>query len=79
MRAKSVLHVEYEVFNAILDSDLIAEVVEAIKESLVPEHDSVAEKRFEEGVRNAAKYIHNLAERRLHRLPEDHLDFKPKE
>ena len=78
MRAKSVPHVEYEVFNALLDSDIIAEVVAQVKTMMVPAEDSVAEKRFDEGVKNAAQYILNLAERRLHRLPEDHHDYQQK-
>jgi hypothetical protein len=78
MRAKSVPHVEYEVFNALLDSDIIAEVVAQVKTMMVPAEDSVAEKRFDEGVKNAAQYILNLAERRLHRLPEDHPDYQQK-
>lgn len=78
MRAKSVPHVEYEVFNALLDSDIIAEVVAQVKTMMVPAEDSVAEKRFDEGVKNAAQYILNLAERRLHRLPEDHPEYQQK-
>ncbi len=46
MRAKTVTHVEYEVFNAILDSNLIAETVNELKMELVPEGDKVAKKRF---------------------------------
>ncbi len=42
MRAKSVVHVEWEVFNAILDSEHIAEAVEDIKVELVPQGDKVA-------------------------------------
>ena len=40
MRAKTVTHVEYEVFNAILDSNLIAETINELKMELVPEGDS---------------------------------------
>ena len=46
MRAKSVVHVEYEVFKAILDSELIGEAVSDIHLDLVPTGDKVAEKRF---------------------------------
>ena len=79
MRAKSVVHVEYEVFKSILDSEIIAETIEDIKGELVPENDKVAEKRFDEGVKSASKYILNLLERRKHRLPEEHTDFQLKE
>jgi hypothetical protein len=79
MRAKSVVHVEYEVFKSILDSEIIAETIEDVKGELVPENDKVAEKRFNEGVKSASKYILNLLERRKHRLPEEHTDFQLKE
>tara|TARA_R110002020_G_scaffold282188_6_gene497871 strand:- start:4026 stop:4265 length:240 start_codon:yes stop_codon:yes gene_type:complete len=79
MRAKSVVHVEYEVFKSILDSEIIAETIEDVKGELVPENDKVAEKRFNEGVKSASKYILNLLERRKHRLPEEHTDFEAKE
>jgi len=75
MRAKTVTHVEYEVFNAILDSDLIAEAVNELKLELVPNGDKIAQKRFEEGVKSAAQYIENLADRRKHRLPQEHEDY----
>ena len=78
MRAKSVVHVEYEVFNALLDSDLIAEVVADLKMEMVPNNDCVAEKRFEDGVKSASQYILNLADRRLHRLPENHVNYQAK-
>ncbi len=78
MRAKTVTHVEYEVFNAILDSGLIAEIVNELKIDLVPEGDNVAQKRFEEGVKSAAQYIDNLAHRRKHRLPQEHQDYQRK-
>ena len=79
MRAKSVVHVEWEVFNAILDSEDIAEAVEDIKLELVPQGDKVAEKRFNEGVKSASNYILNLLNRRNHRLPENHPNFVVKE
>tara|TARA_R110001592_G_C13184109_1_gene751393 strand:+ start:3170 stop:3409 length:240 start_codon:yes stop_codon:yes gene_type:complete len=79
MRAKSVVHVEYEVFKSILDSEIIAETIEDIKGELVPENDKVAEKRFEDGVKSASQYILNLLDRRRHRLPEEHTDFEAKE
>ena len=79
MRAKTKTHVEYEVFKAILDSNYIAEVIEDVQLGMVPAEDAVAKKRFEEGVKSAAQLITNLMERRVHRLPEEHPDFKGKE
>lgn len=79
MRAKTQVHVEYEVFKAILDSEAIGELIEDLKLELVPSGDKVAAKRFNEGVKSASSFIHNLLERRIHRLPEKHIDYKKKE
>jgi len=73
------VHVEYEVFKAILDSEAIGELIEDLKLELVPSGDKVAAKRFNEGVKSASSFIHNLLERRIHRLPEKHIDYKKKE
>ncbi len=78
MRVKTQIHVEYEVFKALLDSDYIGEVMVDVKNELVPNNDEIALKRFNEGVKSAAKLIHNLMERRIHRLPQDHPDFHEK-
>ena len=74
MRAKTIPHVEYEIFQHILNEIDIT----IVKESLVPRGDKVAEERFEKGFESAAKLINNLCERRLHRLPEQHPDYKEK-
>jgi len=79
MRAKTQIHVEYEVFKTILDSELVAEYVDDLKTELVPNGDTIAEKRFNEGIISAGKLIHNLMERRRHRLPQDHEDYVGKE
>ena len=71
MRAKTIPHVEYEIFNNLLDTVDIT----AVKQSLVPRGDKVAEERFEKGFESAAKLINNLCERRLHRLPKQHRDY----
>jgi hypothetical protein len=75
MRAKTVPHVEYEIFMHLLKSIDVAEV----RERMVPNGDDVAERRFTQGVESAAQLIHNLCVRRQHRLPEEHEDFQPKE
>ena len=41
--------------------------------------DEVSKKRFETGITNVAKLISNLADRRKHRLPKNHSDYKQKE
>lgn len=75
MRAKTVPHVEYEIFQYILDNINIKQV----KDKMCPEGDKVAEDRFNKGYSSVAKLINNLCERRLHRLPKDHVDYTEKE
>ena len=74
MRAKTIPHVEYEIFNHVLDTVDI----EPLRRRLCPAGDTVAKERFEKGFESAAKLINNLCERRLHRLPEQHPDYKEK-
>ena len=45
MRAKSTIHVEYEVCRAILESPELAVVIGQVKSRLVPMGDNVAEKK----------------------------------
>jgi|TARA_R110002051_G_C8654167_1_gene488032 hypothetical protein len=75
MRAKTIPHVEYEIFKYILDNIDIREV----KNNMCPEGDTYAEDRFDKGYVSAANFINNLCERRLHRLPKDHVDYVEKE
>ena len=67
-RAKSVTHVEFEVFRHVLETIDVAD----LRDLMVPEGDTVAEKRFDSGVKSAAELIANLAMRRQHKLPQDH-------
>ena len=73
MRAKTVPHVEYEILKHIIaELDILA-----VKEKMVTDEHSAT--RFEKGATNVAKLIQNLADRRTHRLPKDHLDYEVKE
>lgn len=73
MRAKSVVHVEYEILIHLLDEiDL-----QDLEEHMVK--DKVSRKRFDDGAKKVFTLINNLAERRTHRLPQDHEDYKVKE
>tara|TARA_Y100001963_G_scaffold125738_1_gene177598 strand:+ start:989 stop:1216 length:228 start_codon:yes stop_codon:yes gene_type:complete len=73
-RAKTVIHAEYEILQLITDCiDL-----EALRDRMVPDGDTVAAKRFDGGAENVANLINNLASRRRHRLPKDHLDYQAK-
>lgn len=78
MRAKSTIHVEYEVCRAILESPEIAVVIGQVKSRLVPLNDELAEKRFNAGTKSLSQLLQNIVDRRLHRIPKDHPDYTPK-
>ena len=42
-RIKTVTHGEYEIANAILDSDIIAQAVQRVRYDMVPEKDEVGQ------------------------------------
>ena len=77
-RARSVAHVEYE----ILDWIGRRAWLDDLKLSMTPwkngQKDEVAEKRFRKGAENICKYLENMMERRQHKLPKDHDDYKEK-
>ena len=79
MRAKTTLHVEYEIVKALLDSKEIGIVIEMVKENMVPVDDETVEKRFNRGVKSVSQLLRNIADRRLHRLPKNHPDYRGKE
>ena len=74
-RAASIPHAEYEIIWALLLTEefALAELIE----DMAP--DEVSEKRFKQAARNVREMMQNMAQRRTHRLPEDHLDYTPKE
>lgn len=73
MRAKTIPQAEYEILRVILrDIDL-----ERLREAMAK--DDVSAERFDKAAVNVARLVSNLAERRRHRLPEDHHRYKPKE
>tara|TARA_R100001015_G_C4634634_1_gene201558 strand:+ start:2842 stop:3075 length:234 start_codon:yes stop_codon:yes gene_type:complete len=74
-RARSVTHVEYEILDWIgrklwLDGLMV---------EMVPKGDKVAEKRFRKGATNISGYLQNMMERRQHKLPKDHDNYKERE
>jgi hypothetical protein len=79
MRAKTTTHVEYEVVKAILNSKEIGMVIERAKADMVPVNDDVAEKRFNNGAQMVAQLLQNIAQRRLHRIPSNHPDYRGKD
>ena len=78
MRAKTVIHVEYEILKAILQSKEIGMVIERVKADMVPLNDTAAEKRFTKGVNQSAQFIRGMIDRRTHRLPLIHPDYAKK-
>lgn len=78
-RIRTVMHGEYEILQALMDSQLIAETLVALKYSMVPENDEVAEKRWNSSVASVAQYMQNMSDRRLHRLPKNHPNYREKE
>ena len=75
MRAKTIPHVEYEILKHIL-----AEVdISDVELEMIPNGDEVAQTRFNSGARSCLRLLNNLMERRLHRLPKEHRDYRVKE
>ena len=78
-RIRTVTHGEYEVLNVILDSLAVAENLERLKFDMVPNNDEVAEKRFTQSVASIGTFLTNMMERRKHRLPKNHPDYRVKQ
>ena len=74
-RAASTIHVEYELLQYIGRKIYLDE----LKDLMIPQGDAVAEKRFKKGAENICKYLENMADRRLHRLPKNHPDYRGKD
>jgi len=73
-RARSVAHVEYEILQWVGDRAWL----DGLMAEMVPKGDKVAEKRFRKGATNISTYLRNMMERRQHKLPKDHDDYKEK-
>ena len=73
-RARSVTHAEYEILQWIGDRAWLDQLMA----EMMPEGDKVAEKRFRTGAYNIQTYLKNMMERRQHKLPKDHDDYKEK-
>ena len=73
-RARSVTHVEYEILEWIGSKAWLDQLMT----EMIPKGDKVAEKRFRKGAENICKYLENMMERRQHKLPKDHDDYKEK-
>ena len=73
-RARSVAHVEYEILQWVGDRAWL----DGLMAEMVPKGDKVAEKRFRKGATNTSTYLRNMMDRRQHKLPKDHDDYKEK-
>tara|TARA_Y100000004_G_C8801664_1_gene363706 strand:+ start:77 stop:310 length:234 start_codon:yes stop_codon:yes gene_type:complete len=73
-RARSVAHVEYEILQWVGDRAWL----DGLMAEMVPKGDKVAEKRFRKGATNISTYLRNMMDRRQHKLPKDHEDYKEK-
>jgi len=71
-RAASIAHAEYEILKYVIEN-IDVRIVEK-KMAL----DRVSKKRFGKGGKSVLHLITNLMERRRHRLPLNHVDYKEK-
>ena len=74
-RARSVAHVEYEILEWVGRKAWL----DGLMDEMIPEGDKVAEKRFRKGATNVSGVLKNMMDRRLHKLPKDHADYRGKE
>jgi len=74
-RARSVAHVEYELLNFIGERMYVDDLMQ----QMIPEGDKVAKKRFDKGATNISTYLKNMVNRRLHKLPKDHPEYRRKD
>jgi len=72
-RAASVSHAEYEILRVVTDEiDL-----RKLRDSMCP--DKVSRARFDKALKSVGGLIQNMMDRRAHKLPKDHVDFKKQE
>ncbi len=76
MRCQTIPHVEYEILQHILDDIDISIVKETMA---VAPRKKKAEERFDKGAKALTILLVNMMERRRHKLPEEHPDYKEKE
>jgi len=74
-RARSVAHVEYELLNFIGERLYVDDLMQ----QMIPEGDEVAKKRFDKGATNISTYLKNMMNRRQHKLPKSHTEYRGKE
>ena len=71
-RAASVSHAEYEIIKVLIeDVD-----IESLRDIMGT--DKVSKDRFDKAAVNVVNLVQNMAQRRVHKLPKDHVDFEVK-
>ena len=75
IRCQTIPHVEYEILQHILDDIDISIVKETM---VVGPRKNKAEERFDKGAKALTILLVNMMERRRHKLPEEHPDYKEK-
>ncbi len=71
-RAVSVSHAEYEIIKVLIeDID-----IESLRDIMAT--DKVSKERFNKAAANVAGLVQNMAQRRVHKLPKDHVDYEVK-
>ena len=73
MRAKSVAHAEYEIISHFWKVNLFE-----LKSEMAQEGDVIADKRFRKATENINGYLKNMKDRRRHKLPKEHVEFRGK-
>ena len=71
-KAASVTHAEYMILMCLRDEVDLRDV--QVKMAT----DKVSTTRFDKGATNVLGLIQNMMDRRMHKLPKDHVDFKEK-
>ena len=71
-RAVSVSHAEYEIIRVLIE-DIDIESLRDIMGT-----DKVSKDRFDKAAVNVVNLVQNMAQRRVHKLPKDHVDFEVK-
>ena len=71
-KAASVTHVEYAVLEALKNEVDLTDIHNVLAV------DKVSKERFDKGATNILNLIQNMMDRRTHKLPKDHVDYKEK-
>tara|TARA_R100000988_G_scaffold46988_1_gene23110 strand:- start:637 stop:885 length:249 start_codon:yes stop_codon:yes gene_type:complete len=71
-KAASVTHVEYAVLETLKNEVDLTDIHNVLAV------DKVSKERFDKGATNILNLIQNMMDRRTHKLPKDHVDYKEK-